>query len=75
MPRRALLGLLFAVLLAAPGRTDEMLVDGIAAQVGNDIVLVSEVMQIVAPQRGRMRAEPACRRSRSPSCAPRVSRR
>jgi peptidyl-prolyl cis-trans isomerase SurA len=56
MPRRALLGLLFAALLAAPGRADEFLVDGIAAQVGTDIVLISEVMQIVAPNERRMRA-------------------
>ena len=54
MPRRALLGLLFAMLLAAPGRTDEVLVDGIAAQVGSDIVLISEVMQMVAPNERRI---------------------
>ncbi|MBW1686052.1 MAG: peptidylprolyl isomerase [Deltaproteobacteria bacterium] len=59
MPRRALLGLLFAVLLAAPGHSDEVLVDGIAAQVGNNIVLISEVMQIVAPSERRLRAEGA----------------
>jgi peptidyl-prolyl cis-trans isomerase SurA len=59
MPRRALLGLLFAVLLAAPGRSDEVVVDGIAAQVGSDIVLISEVLQIVAPSERRMRAEGA----------------
>jgi peptidyl-prolyl cis-trans isomerase SurA len=56
MARRALLGLLFATLLAAPGRTDELIVDGIAAQVGSDIVLISEVMQMVAPNERRMRA-------------------
>jgi len=59
MPRRALLGLLFAVLLAAPAHGDEVLVDGIAAQVGNNIVLISEVMQIVAPNERRLRAEGA----------------
>jgi len=57
MPRRALMGLLFAALLAVPGRADEVLVDGIAAQVGTDIVLISEVMQMVAPNERRMRAE------------------
>jgi peptidyl-prolyl cis-trans isomerase SurA len=57
MRRRALLPLLFAVLLTAPGRADEVLIDGIAAQVGGDIVLISEVMQMVAPDERRMRAD------------------
>jgi peptidyl-prolyl cis-trans isomerase SurA len=57
MPRRALMVLLSAALLAVPGRADEVLVDGIAAQVGSDIVLISEVMQMVAPSERRMRAE------------------
>jgi peptidyl-prolyl cis-trans isomerase SurA len=57
MHRRVLLGLLFTTLLAAPGRADEVLVDGIAAQVGSDIVLISEVMRMVAPDERRMRAE------------------
>jgi len=42
--------------LAAHARADEMLADGIAAQVGNDIVLVSEVMQHVGPIEAKMRA-------------------
>lgn len=54
---RALLPLLFTALLTAPGHADEILVDGIAAQVGSDIVLISEVMQMVAPNERRMRAE------------------
>ena len=36
-------------------RRDELLIDGIAAQVGNDIVLVSEVMQRVGPLEARLR--------------------
>jgi peptidyl-prolyl cis-trans isomerase SurA len=43
-------------LLAAPARADGVLVDGIAAQVGTDIVLYSEVMEMVAPNERRMRA-------------------
>jgi len=48
-----------AALLAAPGRADEVLVDGIAAQVGSDIVLISEVMEMVAGSERRLRAEGA----------------
>jgi peptidyl-prolyl cis-trans isomerase SurA len=53
MIRFALLAVVVA--LAAHARADEMLADGIAAQVGNDIVLVSEVMQRVGPLEARMR--------------------
>ena len=38
---------------------DEILVDGIAAQVGTEIVLVSEVMQLVADQARAMRSQGA----------------
>jgi peptidyl-prolyl cis-trans isomerase SurA len=41
---------------APPARAEELLVDGIAAQVGGDIVLVSEVMRVIAPNERRMRA-------------------
>ncbi len=40
---------------ALPVRAAETLVEGIAAQVGNDIVLVSEVMEIARPVEQRMR--------------------
>jgi len=42
-------------LIGSPAGADEMLADGIAAQVGSDIVLVSEVMQQVAPLEAKMR--------------------
>lgn len=48
--------LLFAPLATAPARAAEKLVEGIAAQVGSDIVLVSEVMEIAGPVEERMRA-------------------
>lgn len=53
--RHGFLALVILVLLAAPAGADEVLADGIAAQVGSDIVLVSEVMQQVAPLEARMR--------------------
>ncbi len=49
---------LAALLLALPAsasRAEEELVDGIAAQVGNDIVLLSEVLQIAAPLEAEIR--------------------
>ncbi len=46
--------LLAAVPASRPGAA-ELLVDGIAAQVGSDIVLVSEVLEMVAPTEARMR--------------------
>ena len=57
----ALLVALFLVavpclLVARPAAATETLVEGIAAQVGNDIVLVSEVMEISGPVEERMRA-------------------
>ena len=48
-----------AILLLGPSpesHADEILVDGIAAQVGSEIVLVSEVMEMVGPGEQRMRA-------------------
>lgn len=39
-----------------PARSEELLLDGIAAQVGSDIVLVSEVMELVGPSEQRLRA-------------------
>lgn len=44
------------VLAASPASPDEILVDGIAAQVGEDVVLFSEVIAIVAEGEQRMRA-------------------
>ena len=44
-------------LLACPALADEVLVDGIAAQVGTDIVLVSEVLRIVEPSEREMRRQ------------------
>ncbi len=46
----------FALALAQPAGAEEQLVDGIAAQVGADIVLVSEVTRMVAPMEAQMRA-------------------
>jgi peptidyl-prolyl cis-trans isomerase SurA len=43
-------------LSATPASSDEILVDGIAAQVGEDVVLVSEVMAMVAEGEKQMRA-------------------
>ncbi|MBW1842821.1 MAG: SurA N-terminal domain-containing protein [Deltaproteobacteria bacterium] len=43
-------------LSATPASADEILVDGIAAQVGEDVVLVSEVMAMVAEGEKQMRA-------------------
>jgi hypothetical protein len=55
MIRYALLALAVAAGLADHVRADEILSDGIAAQVGNDIVLISEVMQHVGSLEARMR--------------------
>ena len=44
-----------AMLAVAPGAADELLVDGIAAQVGSDVVLVSEVLRMIKPTETRMR--------------------
>jgi peptidyl-prolyl cis-trans isomerase SurA len=55
MARYAFIALALVFGLAAHARADEMLADGIAAQVGSDIVLVSEVMERVAPLEAKMR--------------------
>jgi peptidyl-prolyl cis-trans isomerase SurA len=57
LPALPVLPVLLGLLALAPAaNAEEMLVDGIAAQVGNDIVLVSEVMEMVGPGEQRMRA-------------------
>jgi len=48
-----------AVAIANASLADEITADGIAAQVGNDIVLVSEVIERVAPMEARMRQQNA----------------
>jgi hypothetical protein len=44
------------VLPAGPAAAAERLVEGIAAQVGGEIILVSEVMEMAGPVEERMRA-------------------
>jgi peptidyl-prolyl cis-trans isomerase SurA len=44
-----------ALVLAAGARAEEVLVDGIAAQVGTDVVLVSDVTRLSAPIEEKMR--------------------
>lgn len=44
-----------AFLAAGAATADEILLDGIAAQVGSEIVLVSEVEEVAAPIRARLR--------------------
>ena len=55
MLRRGLLAVAILWAVVTPAGADEVLTDGIAAQVGGDIVLVSEVMEQVAPLEARMR--------------------
>ncbi len=55
--RLVLLLTLACGLLTRPALADEVLVDGIAAQVGADIVLVSEVLRIVEPGERQMRKQ------------------
>lgn len=52
---RPLLAALLIALVAGAARA-EQLADGIAAQVGSDIVLISEVMEVAAPTAARARA-------------------
>jgi len=52
---RFALPLAIALISSLPVRADEQMVDGIAAQVGPDIVLYSEVMQMAEPMERRMR--------------------
>jgi peptidyl-prolyl cis-trans isomerase SurA len=54
IPALAALALVLA-LGAAPAAQTSELVDGIAAQVGNEIVLVSEVAQVAAPAEAQLR--------------------
>jgi peptidyl-prolyl cis-trans isomerase SurA len=51
---RTTLALLLALLVAGPSSAEEI-VDGIAAQVGSDIVLISEIYQIAEPAEKRLR--------------------
>ncbi len=53
----AALGLLAAG--ATPARAEPALIDGIAAQVGTEIVLISEVQELAKPIEDRMRAQGA----------------
>lgn len=60
--RRVVLGFAVASLLvssAGTARAGEELVDGIAAQVGGDVVLMSEVEQMIAPLEPQARAQGA----------------
>jgi peptidyl-prolyl cis-trans isomerase SurA len=61
MPRIGWIALAVALALvtALAGSADEMTADGIAAQVGNQIVLVSEVIDRVAPMEARLREQNA----------------
>ena len=47
--------LALALAAGGPARADEPVLDGIAAQVGSDIVLVSEVRNLVGPMEKKMR--------------------
>lgn len=47
---------LVAALGASRGHADEVLIDGIAAQVGSEIVLLSDVQELARPVEQRMRA-------------------
>ena len=53
---RSTFALVLIPLIAAAAAAEEI-VDGIAAQVGSEIVLVSEVLQIAEPAEQRIRAE------------------
>ena len=60
MRRTLAIPLILALLIGVgPATSEEVLVDGIAAQVGPDIVLISEVMQLAAGQERAMRAQGA----------------
>jgi peptidyl-prolyl cis-trans isomerase SurA len=56
---RAAIAAAAVCLTAAPASATEQLVDGIAAQVGGRVVLISEVLRISAPQEEIMRSEGA----------------
>lgn len=54
-PGALLVAILLATAAPAPSSAEEVMIDGVAAQVGGDIVLVSEVTQMAAPIEERMR--------------------
>jgi len=56
MRRSLLAALAFVVLVATPAAATEQLADGIAAQVGSEAVLVSEVLHASRPMEDRMKA-------------------
>jgi peptidyl-prolyl cis-trans isomerase SurA len=62
MLRRAPALALCLCLLSGAARGEELLVDGIAAQVGSEIVLVSEVLELVGPVEAEARAQGAAER-------------
>lgn len=55
MLRRALAALALTLVAAPAARAAEELLDGIAAQVGSDVVLVSEVTRVTGPMEDQMR--------------------
>ena len=55
MLRPALAATVAALIAVAPAVARENLTEGIAAQVGPDIVLISEVMAMVIPMEAEMR--------------------
>ncbi len=57
--RPVLAALLLAVLLGGGAARGEQLVDGIAAQVGSNVVLISDVREAAAPTEARARAQGA----------------
>jgi len=56
MRRRLLAALACAAIASAPAAATEQLADGIAAQVGNEVVLVSEVMRVSRPTENQLKA-------------------
>ena len=65
---RVLLAALLLAVVAGAVRA-EQLADGIAAQVGSDIVLISDVMEAAAPTAARKKARRPSRRRACPSNA------
>jgi peptidyl-prolyl cis-trans isomerase SurA len=61
-PARRLTALAAALLVATAAGAAEQLVDGIAAQVGTRIVLLSEVLRLVGPQEAALRKAGAAER-------------
>src|SRR5262245_53122941 len=59
MLRAPALAVGLALLSAPAARAEEVLVDGIAAQVGSDLVLVSEVLELTGPIEAEARAQGA----------------